>query len=71
MDLNTQKTNNIYFILKTSSIHFTRNCYNGDVLILRTDFVKDLGVMLDSKLYFQHVNYISSQALKLLDSFFT
>jgi hypothetical protein len=39
----------------------------GDVLIVRTDCVKDLGAMLYSKLHFhRHVDCLSSQALKLL-----
>jgi hypothetical protein len=33
----------------------------------RTDTVKDLGIVLEIKLYFQHhVDYVFSQALKLL-----
>jgi hypothetical protein len=39
-----------------------------NLLIVQTDCVKDLGVMLDSKLHFhRHVDYIHSRALKLLE----
>jgi hypothetical protein len=39
----------------------------GDLLIVRTDFVKDLGVMFGSKLHFhRHVDDLHSQALTLL-----
>jgi hypothetical protein len=38
-----------------------------DILIVRTDSVKELGVMLDRKLHLhRHVDYLHSQALKLL-----
>jgi hypothetical protein len=53
MELNIQKTKIIYFTRKTNSIHFN---YFKDVLISRSDCIKDLGVMLDSKLYF-HCNF--------------
>jgi hypothetical protein len=57
------KTNIIYFT--RNSIHF--NYFLGDLSIVRTDCVKDLEVMLDSKLHFhRHVDYLHSQALKLL-----
>jgi hypothetical protein len=59
------KTNIISFTRKTKSIYF--NYYSDDVLILGTDCVKNLEVMLDSKLHFHHhVDYLQSQALKLL-----
>jgi hypothetical protein len=55
----------ICFTRKTNSIHF--GCFLGDLLIIRTDCVKDLGVMLGIKLHFdRHVDYLHSQALKLL-----
>jgi hypothetical protein len=39
----------------------------GDLLIVRTDYVIYFWVMLDSKLHFHpHVNYLHSQALRLL-----
>jgi hypothetical protein len=39
----------------------------GDLLIVRTDCVKNLGVMLGSKLHFhRHIQYKHSKALKLL-----
>jgi hypothetical protein len=60
------KTNIIYFTRGTKSIYF--NYFLGDLLIVRTDCVKDLGVILDSKLHFhRHVDYLHSQALKLLE----
>jgi hypothetical protein len=38
-------------------MHF--NCYVKDVLISRSDCIEDLGVMLDSKLYFHcHVDFV-------------
>jgi hypothetical protein len=39
----------------------------SDALILRSDCIRDLGVMLDSKLYFHcHVDFVYSQALRTL-----
>jgi hypothetical protein len=39
----------------------------GNPFILRTDFIKDLGVHIDRKLHFhRHVDFIVSHALKLL-----
>jgi hypothetical protein len=59
------KTNIIYFTRKTNSIHF--NYFLGDLLTVRTDCIKDLGLMVDSKLHLhRHVDYSHSQALKLL-----
>jgi hypothetical protein len=56
---------NIYFTRKINRIHF--NYFLVDVSMVRTDYVKYLGVMLDSKLYFhRHVDCLHSQALKLL-----
>jgi hypothetical protein len=41
--------------------------YASDVSILRADSIKDLGVMLDSKLYFRcHVDHVNCQALRTL-----
>jgi hypothetical protein len=38
-----------------------------DALILRVECIKDLGVVLDSKLYFHcHVDFVYSQALRTL-----
>jgi hypothetical protein len=55
----------ISFTRKPNNTHF--NYFMGDLLIVRTNRVKDLGVMLDSKLHFhRHVDYLHSQALKLL-----
>jgi hypothetical protein len=51
MELNIQKTKIISFTCKTNSIHF--KYFVKDVLILRAECIKDLGVIIDSKLYFQ------------------
>jgi hypothetical protein len=65
MEFNIQKTKTIYFTRKNVSVHF--NYYVSDVLILRTDSIKDLGVILDSKLNFHcHVDFVYSQALRTL-----
>jgi hypothetical protein len=64
MKLNFSKTT-ISFTRKTNSIYFNYNLCNNPVA--RYQCVKDLGVLLDCKLYFhQHVNYIFSQSLKML-----
>jgi hypothetical protein len=68
MKINIFKTNINYFTCKTNGIDF--NYFVSDALIVRTDYVKDLGIMLDTKLHFhRHVDYLHSQALKLLISF--
>jgi hypothetical protein len=65
MQLNIQKNKIVSFTRKTDCIHF--NYYVKDVLILRSDCMKDLGVSLDSKLYFHcHVDFVYSQALRTL-----
>jgi hypothetical protein len=65
MKINIWKPNMIYFARKTNSNHF--NYFPGDQLIVRTDCVKDLCAMLDSKLHLhRHVDYLHSRALKLL-----
>jgi hypothetical protein len=62
---NIQKTKIITFTRKTNRIHF--KYFVKDVLILRAEYMKDLGVMLDNKLYFHcHVDFVYSQALKTL-----
>jgi hypothetical protein len=62
MKTNIFKTNIIYFARKANSTYF--NYFVGD---LPTDYVKDIGVTLDNKLYFhRHVDYLHSRALKLL-----
>jgi hypothetical protein len=64
VELNIQKTK-ISFTCDTNSIHF--NYCVCHVLILHSDCIKDLGVMLDSKLYFHfHVDSEYSQALRTL-----
>jgi hypothetical protein len=63
MELNIQKINIVAFEFKTNSIHF--NYCVSDILILRSNSIKDCGAMLESKLYFHsHVDFIFSQALR-------
>jgi hypothetical protein len=65
MELNIQKTRIISFTRKTNSVHF--NYYVSNAIILRSDSINDLGVMLDSKLYFhRHVDFVHFQALRTL-----
>jgi hypothetical protein len=65
MQLNAEKTKIASFTLKTNCIHFNYDV--KDVLILRSDCIKDLGDMLDSKLYFHcHVDFVYSQAVRTL-----
>jgi hypothetical protein len=65
MRLNLSKTTIISFTLKTNSIYFNYKLCNNPVA--RSQCVKDLGVLLYCKLYFyQHINYIFSQGLKIL-----
>jgi hypothetical protein len=65
MELNIQKTKIISLTRKTNSIHF--KYFVKDVLNLRAEYIKDLGVILDSKLYFHcHVDFVYSQALRTL-----
>jgi hypothetical protein len=77
MKLNLSKTTIISFTRKTNSIYFNYKLCNN--LEARSQCVKNLGVLLDCKLYFhQNINYIFSQSLKMLgliryitSSFFT
>jgi hypothetical protein len=63
--LTVGKTTIISFTRKTFGFHFNYKLSNNP--ILRCQCVKDLGVLLDSKLYFHHhVDYISAQGLKML-----
>jgi hypothetical protein len=67
MTLNVGKTTIISFTRKTVGLHFHYKLSNNP--ISRSQCVKDLGILLDSnsKLYFHHhVDYISSQGLKML-----
>jgi hypothetical protein len=50
MKINIIRTNIISFTGKTKNIQF--NYYVGDILVVRTGCVKDIGVVLKSKLYF-------------------
>jgi hypothetical protein len=55
----------ISFSRKTGGIHFIY--FNNDILIVRTERVKDLGIMFDSRLHFyRHIDYLHSKALMLL-----
>jgi hypothetical protein len=64
MELNVQKTKIIYFTRKTNSVHLIAV---SDILILHSDSIEDLGVTLDSKLYFHcHVDFVYSQAFRTL-----
>jgi hypothetical protein len=77
MTLNVGKTTIISFTHKTVGFHFNYKLSNNRTLL--SQYVKDLGVLLGSKLYFHHhIDYISSQGLKILglircitSSFFT
>jgi hypothetical protein len=59
MKINVDKTTIIYFSRKTNCIYFTyKLCSN---LVTRSQCDKDVGVLLDCKLYFhQHIDYIIS-----------
>jgi hypothetical protein len=70
MKINTLKNNIISFTRKTNSIYF--NYYMDNLLIVRPDCVKDLGVMLDNKLHFhRHIDNLYSRALLGLIRFIT
>jgi hypothetical protein len=65
MKLSLSKTAIISFTRKTNSIYFNYKLCNN--LVAHSQCVKDLGVLLDCKIYFhQHINYIFSQSLKML-----
>jgi hypothetical protein len=58
---------NIIFLLVNLTVSILNYCV-GNLLIVRTDCVKDLGVVLDCKLHFhRHVHYLYSRGLKLLE----
>jgi hypothetical protein len=61
---NIQKTKIVSFTRKTNSIHF--KYFVRDVLILRAECIKDLGVMVDGKYFHCHVDFVYSQALRTL-----
>jgi hypothetical protein len=64
MKLNFGKTTTTSFTRKINSIYFNYKLCNN--LVTRSQCVKDLGVLLDCKLYFhQHYDYIFSQGLKM------
>jgi hypothetical protein len=65
--VNIGKTNITSFMRKTVEFHFNYKLSNNR--ILRSQCVKDLGVLLDAKLYFHHhIDYrpMSSQLIKML-----
>jgi hypothetical protein len=65
MKLNLGKTTIISFTRKKNNIYFNYKLCNN--MVTRSQCVKDLGVLLDCKLYFhQHINYIFSQGLEML-----
>ncbi|PSN54165.1 hypothetical protein C0J52_06846, partial [Blattella germanica] len=65
MEINRTKTQIISFIRKTNWIKFEYKL-NG-IPIPRTTCINDLGVLLDSKLYFHsHVDYLFSTSIKML-----
>jgi hypothetical protein len=43
----------------------------GNSFILRTDFIKDLGVHNDGKPHFQHLDFLFPHVIKLLDLILT
>jgi hypothetical protein len=64
MNLNISKTRAIIFSRKTNTLLLKYKL--GDLYITRTDCIKDLGVFIDSQLYFHsHIDYIFSQYIKL------
>jgi hypothetical protein len=64
-ELSIQKNKIISFTRRTNSIHFKYHV--KDVLILRSDSIKNIGVTLDSKQYFHyHADFVYSQALRTL-----
>jgi hypothetical protein len=68
MEINIQQIKIIHFTRKTNSNRF--KYFVKDVLILRAECIKDLGVMVDSTLYFYcHVDFVYSQALRTLGLF--
>jgi hypothetical protein len=65
MKLNISKTRAITFSRTTNTLLLKYKL--GASYITRTDFIKDLGVFIDSKLYFHlHVDHIFSQSIMLL-----
>jgi hypothetical protein len=61
VELYNQKNKLPFFTPKTNSIHLNYNIRN--VLILRSDSIKNLGIILDTNLHFHgHFNFIRSQA---------
>lgn len=69
MSLNASKCSVISFSRKRSTLESIY--YVQQIPITRVHYVKDLGVMLDSKLtYKDHVSYITSKALKSLGFIF-
>lgn len=63
----TQNTGKITVITFTTKINHLKNIYKlRDSCTIQADIVKDLGVLIDSKLHFhQHVAYIFSKLIKL------
>jgi hypothetical protein len=65
MKLNIGKTRVIAFTGKTNVLYYIYKICDSSVT--GTDTIKDLGILLDSKLHFHaHVDYIFSQSIKTL-----
>jgi hypothetical protein len=65
MEINLGKTTPVYFTSEANGIHFNHKLCNN--LILRSQVIKDLGDLLDCKLYiYQHNDYKFAQGLKML-----
>lgn len=65
MILNPEKCQVITFSRKHTAVLYNYNL--GDTLVQRVDHVKDLGVILDSKLTFkQHISFITAKASRQL-----
>jgi hypothetical protein len=61
---NFSQIRDIYFNRKTNVLNYKHRLENS--LILRTDFIKDLGVYIDCKLLFHyHVDFLFPHAMKL------
>jgi len=65
MKLNVNKTRDIFFCRNTICHGFDYNLCESS--ITRTDYIRDLRVLIDTKLHFhQQVDNIFSQAIRLL-----
>jgi hypothetical protein len=60
----TNKTGVVTFTSKNNAI--SNNYKLCDKCVTRTHSIKDLGILLDIKLFHHHVDYVFSQSLKML-----